>query len=264
VTFDDGLREQVEHAVPVLEAMGIPALFLVNTAPVAEGRISAVHRIHLLRSLLPPREFSARLDRHARAQGVELDLREEGETARHQYRYDPPEVAQLKYLLNFLLPPCSRDRLVQACFDEVFPGQETEISRGLYMGLDQLRMLGSRGLLGTHAHEHLPLGQLPGAQAEELIRLSLEHLEAWTGRRPFALSYPYGGPASCPAELATAAAKLGIDFALTMERAGNASLTRPYHLGRFDCNDLPGGSRPLFEIGTLFERVPEAGWPEAR
>lgn len=264
VTFDDGLREQVENAVPVLEALGIPALFLVNTAPVAEGRVSAVHQIHLLRSSLPPRDFSERLDRHARAQGVELDLAEEGENALHQYRYDPPDVARLKYLLNFLLTPWSRDRLVQACFDEVFPGQEEEISRRLYMGLDLLRLLGSRNLLGTHAHEHLPLGQLPPARAEELIRLSVQHLEAWTGRRPFALSYPYGGPTSCPAELVPTAGRLGIDFALTMERAGNQVLTRPYHLGRFDCNDLPGGSRPLFEIDTLFERVPEAVWPEAR
>lgn len=262
-TFDDGLREQVDNAVPVLEALGIPALFLVNTAPLAEGRVSAVHQIHLLRSSLPPREFSERLDRHARAQGVELDLTAEGENALHQYRYDPPEVARLKYLLNLLLDPDTRDRLVQACFDEVFPGQEEEISRGLYMGLDQLRMLGSRDLLGTHAHEHLPLGQLPPARVEELVRISVEHLEAWTGRRPFALSYPYGGPTSCPAELAATAGKLGIDFALTMERAGNPAFTRPYHLGRFDCNDLPGGSRPLFEIDTLFERVPGAVWPEA-
>ncbi|MFP5284411.1 MAG: polysaccharide deacetylase family protein [Thermoanaerobaculia bacterium] len=264
VTFDDGLREQVENAVPVLEALGIPALFLVNTAPVAEGRVSAVHQIHLLRSSLPPREFSERLDRHARAQGVELDPMAEGENALHQYRYDPPEVARLKYLLNFLLAPDTRERLVQACFDEVFPGQEEEISRSLYMGLDQLRMLGSRDLLGTHAHEHLQLGQLPPARAEELVRISVEHLEAWTGRRPFALSYPYGGPTSCPAGLATVARELGIDFALTMERAGNPVLTRPFHLGRFDCNDLPGGSRPLFEIDTLFERIPEALWPEVR
>ena len=262
VTFDDGLREQVENAMPVLEALGVPALFLVNTAPVAQGRMSAVHQIHLLRSSLPPREFSERLDRHARAQGIELDL-DRAESERHQYCYDPPEVGRLKYLLNFILPPDSRDRLVQACFDEMFPGQEAEISRGLYMGLDQLRMLGSQGLLGTHAHEHLPLGQLPPARAEELVRLSVEHLEAWTGRRPFALSYPYGAPASCPAALAGIAADLGIDFALTMERAGNPGLARPHHLARFDCNDLPGGSRPLFDAGTLFESVPEAVWPEA-
>ncbi|HEX5716431.1 MAG TPA: hypothetical protein VF179_09740, partial [Thermoanaerobaculia bacterium] len=225
VTLDDGLREQVDHALPVLQALGIPALFLVNTVPLAEGRVSVVHQIHLLRSALPPQEFSAWLDRHASAQGLELDLAEGGEDALHQYRYDPPEVSRLKYLLNFLLPVDSRDRLVQACFGEMFPGQEAEISRGLYMGLDQLRTLGSQGLLGTHAHEHLPLGQLAPGRAEDLIRISVQHLEAWTGRRPFALSYPYGGPASCPAGLAAVAAKLGIDFALTMERAGNPDLT---------------------------------------
>lgn len=262
VSFDDGLREQAEHALPVLQALGIPGLFLINTAPIAERRVSAVHQIHLLRSYLSAREFGARLNLHARAQGIELGLAQEGEAARLQYPYDQPEVAQLKYLLNFLLPPSSRDRLVQVCFDELFPGQEGEISHGLYMGFDQLRTLGSEGLLGTHAHEHWPLGQLPLAQAEELVRVSVEHLEAWTGRRPFALSYPYGGAASCPAALARVARELGIDFALTMERAGNTEFSQPYHLGRFDCNDLPGGSQPLFEIDTLFERVPRAVWPK--
>src|SRR5262245_799072 len=37
VTFDDGLREQMEHALPVLNRLGVPAMFFVNTAPIATG-----------------------------------------------------------------------------------------------------------------------------------------------------------------------------------------------------------------------------------
>ena len=267
VTFDDGLREQAEHAWPVLDALGVPALFFVNTAPVAESRVSTVHQIHLLRASLPPAELADLLERGARELGIALDLSAQAsaqasaraERATLQYRYDAPEVARLKYVLNFLLPVDDRDRLVQACFEAAFPGREAEISRGLYMDRGQIREAAGRGWLGTHAHEHLPLGRLCRRRAAELIRLSLDHLEAWTGVRPFALSYPYGGPDACTAEVAAAAAELGLEIAFTMERAGNPDLRRPLHLARFACNDLPGGSTPRFELGAMFAA---AAWRE--
>src|SRR5205823_7871916 len=43
VTFDDGLREQFEHGVPVLRRLGIPAVFFVNTHPIASATVSSVH-----------------------------------------------------------------------------------------------------------------------------------------------------------------------------------------------------------------------------
>src|SRR5205807_2449139 len=33
VTFDDGLREQVDNALPILDRLGIPAVYFVNTCP---------------------------------------------------------------------------------------------------------------------------------------------------------------------------------------------------------------------------------------
>jgi peptidoglycan/xylan/chitin deacetylase (PgdA/CDA1 family) len=257
VTFDDGLREQAEHALPVLRSLDVPALFFVNTAPLAEGRVSTVHQIHLLRAGHPPENVIDLLDRNARELGIALDLDSQAERATLQYRYDPPEVARLKYVLNFLLPVDDRDHLIQACFEEAFPGREAEISRELYMDLDQLKEIA--GLIGTHAHEHLPLGRLPRERAAEQIRTSLELLEAWTGRRPFALSYPYGGPDACTAETGEIARELGLDFCLTMERTGNADLGRPFHLGRFACNDLPGGSSPQFTVESLFGGVLTCG-----
>ena len=58
VTFDDGLREQYEHAVPVLRRLGIPALFFVNTRPIETGTVSSVHKIHQLRSQVRARANS--------------------------------------------------------------------------------------------------------------------------------------------------------------------------------------------------------------
>src|SRR2546423_1570693 len=57
VTFDDGLRCQLDLAVPVLERLGVPAVFFVAGKPLAEGRALAVHKIHALRERLDDREL---------------------------------------------------------------------------------------------------------------------------------------------------------------------------------------------------------------
>jgi hypothetical protein len=45
-----------------------------------------------------------------------------------------------------------------------------------------------------------------------------------------------------------------------MERAGNTNLAHPFHLARFDSNDLPGGSSCKFTIPDFFEAIPAASW----
>jgi peptidoglycan/xylan/chitin deacetylase (PgdA/CDA1 family) len=60
ITFDDGLKEQYDYALPVLDELGIPAIFFVNSSNFFEKKISTVHKIHLLRSILSPDEFCKR------------------------------------------------------------------------------------------------------------------------------------------------------------------------------------------------------------
>ena len=52
-------------------------------------------------------------------------------------------------------------------------------------------------MLGTHGHEHLPLGMLDQVAQRRCVRESVRSLEEWTGVAPFALSYPYGSLPAC-------------------------------------------------------------------
>jgi len=260
ITFDDGLREQYEFAWPVLRRLGIPGIFFVNTAPILQSTISSVHKIHLLRAHVPPGEFLEMLHSYARVQGLDLAVEVDEGKATFHYKYDTPEVAQLKYLLNFLLTPTNRDPLIEACFHDVFRGQEAKMSRHLYLDLPALAELGAHGCLGTHAHEHVPLGLLSPEAAQEHIRGSIQCLDDWGGYRPFALSYPYGSREACSPEVAEMARRAGIELALTMERAGNADLTMPMFLARFDNNDVPGGKASHWTVDNFFEAIPCARW----
>jgi peptidoglycan/xylan/chitin deacetylase (PgdA/CDA1 family) len=264
VTVDDGLREQFDHAWPVLARMGIPAIFYINTAPVVHGRVSTVHKIHLLRSQIEPGLFLQLLRRHAEAAGIYLGHDVDERRALLQYEYDLPAVATLKYLLNLTLTPADKNRLIDRCFDEYFSGDEPAISRALYMDTAQIRTLGQNRLLGVHSHEHLPLGLLPRQQAEEQIRNCVAHLSRWGGYTPYTLSYPFGERDACSIEAGSIASEFGMDFAFTMERALNQDLAHPLHLARFDSNDAPGGKRPYWNANIFFERAPGATWGRTR
>jgi peptidoglycan/xylan/chitin deacetylase (PgdA/CDA1 family) len=260
ITFDDGLREQAELAWPILERKGVPAIFFINTAALAEERVLTVHKVHLLRARVSPPDLAAMLRHHAETRDLRLPPLDAAadRIAREHYGYDDADTARLKYLLNFLLSPDERDRLIEACFEEVFAGDEAAMSRALYFDQTQIRRLGD--CIGSHAHNHLPLGYLSDEQAAMQIEQSLDYLAALTGRRPYALSYPYGSFESAPPRVAALARAAGIEFAFTMERAANAALTRPLHLARFDSNDLPGGKSPAWTANELFDRAPTSNW----
>jgi peptidoglycan/xylan/chitin deacetylase (PgdA/CDA1 family) len=258
ITLDDGLREQYEHAWPVLQRLGIPALFFVNTAPIVEGRILAVHKTHLLRSIVAPAEFLALLRRAAQDTPIECERPVALDSARQLYPYDDDEAASLKYFLNAQLTPQERDTLVEECFAEVFPGKEAAMREELYMSPDHIRAL--EGSIGSHTHAHLALGLIDEDSAEREIELSLSHLTEWLGSRPFAVSYPYGSREICTARVGEMARAAGVDYAFTMERAANRTFASPHHLARIDCNDAPGGKSCPFGPEDLFDALPRPSW----
>ena len=258
ITFDDGLREQYEHAWPVLQRLGIPALFFVNTAPIVEGRILAVHKTHLLRGVVAPKEFLALLRRAAQGTAIEYERPVPLERARCLYPFDCDEAASVKYFLNALLTPQERDTLVEACFAEVFPGKEESLREELYMSPDHIRALGRS--IGSHTHAHLALGLIDEEAAGREIELSLSHLAEWLGSRPFAVSYPYGSREICTTRVGEMTRAAGVDYAFTMERAANRTFASPHHLARIDCNDAPGGKSCPFGPGELFDALPQPSW----
>src|SRR6266513_5653360 len=93
VTFDDGLREQIDHALPILDRLGIPAVFFVTTAPLARHIVNSVHQIHLLRAYTPPAQLRAVLYEETRRQGIAVRVGEPAE-ASVSYPWDSPETAQ--------------------------------------------------------------------------------------------------------------------------------------------------------------------------
>jgi peptidoglycan/xylan/chitin deacetylase (PgdA/CDA1 family) len=231
LTFDDGLRCQFELALPVLQRLSAPAIFFVPGRPIAERRVLEVHKLHALRELLTDEELRARLP----AELPEVSAEE----AQIHYRYDTPEAAQLKFLLNHRLPAGLRRELVDELFAAEFP-DETAIAKELYMDAAQVAALEhEHRAVGAHSYSHQPLATLSNGELEDDISRITQLLEKLTGARPRAFSYPYGTPATVDARTAEAVGAAGYRFAFTMRREVNETLDAPLLLGRLDTNDIP-------------------------
>ena len=243
-TFDDGLRQQYELALPVFERAGCPVVFFVPGRPLGEGRALNVHRIHRLREELGDTQLLALLEPHLDGDSPLGAV--DGAAATAMYRYDTPDAARIKYLLNVALDLARSEDAVAAVFRESF-GDEAPFVEELYMSREQVAELERRELLGAHAYSHLPLARLdPDEQRREFSR-NLAVLEDAAGRRPPLVSYPYGGVDAVDDRVAAAAAAAGLVAGFTMERALNRSLVQPLLLARIDCVDAPGGRRALFD-----------------
>jgi peptidoglycan/xylan/chitin deacetylase (PgdA/CDA1 family) len=234
ITFDDGLKEQFELAKPILEGLGISALFFVNSINHIERTVPLVHQIHLVRSIVSPKVL---LQTFQENYGVLNE--EERVTAQTHYNYDLLESAEIKYALNFKLNQQEQQSFVNSFFHNYF--DEDEVCESLYMEKEHLQILANEGELGSHTHSHLPLGKLD----EELINKEIEttkvFLESITNTEVNTISYPYGNEESCTDSVINISKQQGFLMGFTVKRGVNETTENLLRIKRFDCNDLPGG-----------------------
>ena len=254
ITFDDGLKEQYELAKPILDRKGIPFVCFINTSNFTENKVSLVHKIHFLRSLVSPLELE---DRISELHSVNLN-EEERKKAHIHYNYDPGEVARLKYLLNFKIQISDLKKIIDPLFNEVFT--ESDVAKNLYMDMNQLQNLWNTGSLGSHSHNHDPLGFLEAKEVQNELKMTQDFFEKNFGDRAKMFSYPYGSYEASK-ELSIPLKNAGFKYGFSMERAVNKDYqTNPYLLARYDCNDLPGGKANIFEEDEVFENPTLAKW----
>lgn len=235
ITFDDGLKEQYDYALPILDELEIPAIFFVNSSNLSEKKVSTVHKIHLLRSILSPDEFCKQL---FTSNAVEVSVLD-SDRAKNIYQYDDEKSAILKYVLNFKMNYKAQESVINKIFVQYF--EENDVLENLYMSKESLTALAQRGFLGSHSHHHYPLGLLPLETIKYEILSSKSILEEITNSKIELIAYPFGTKEACTADVAEIAKKVGFKFGFTTTRGNNVGLENPLLLNRFDCNDILGG-----------------------
>lgn len=239
LTFDDGLKDHFTDVLPILAERNIQGLFFVVTSCLEEHRVLSVHKNHFLMAALDFEEYRDGvlncLAELSPETGAEVDMA----AAQRTYRWDTPEVAALKYLLNFRLPEALRDRLLDMLFAQ-YLGDEAEFSRQLYLSWDEAREMQSKGqVIGGHTHTHVPLAKLEDerqrADLEKCAEILHERVKS-QGLWPF--SYPYGKSDTFNPFTIQTLRGLGFACSFSTEVGTNEVKTDPYSIRRIDPKDV--------------------------
>lgn len=254
ITFDDGLKEQYQLAKPIMDEMGIPFIFFINTSNFRERTVSLVHKIHLVRSRLSSEDILQELQSIS-CPGL---TNKEKALANAHYNYDDEQTALLKYLLNFKRSVSQQQELIDPLFDQLF--EEQKVASELYFDEEMLQELNKGNSLGSHSHNHLPLGKLSPEELEQELKHTQQFFQEKFGRRADSISYPYGSFEACTG-ISELIDSHGFKLGFTMERAKNESLKEDsLLLSRFDCNDMPLGKNDLFKTEKPFENTLIRTW----
>lgn len=208
ITFDDGYRNNLEVAAPILRKLGLPATFFV-TSGFVEGRVHPWW--YALRQFLAAARHRA-MPPAVEAVQLEAKLRPLSETERNR---------QLTILCGGPVPPCDAYPLMRP----------EEVARLAALGFD----------VQPHGDGHLSFwGESPDRLAQE-VRDSTAFVRRLTGRTPWGYAYPYG---HAPRPLTAADSLLkpaGLSAGLTTQEGWNTPQEHRWALRRWD---LHGGYTP--------------------
>lgn len=239
ITFDDGLVDHWQAACDVLDPLGVKAAFFVCSRPALEGRALTVHKIHWLRAHTAPAAFAEELFSYLPVERRPNGSESWNASAERMYIYDAPQVARLKFALNFILPSDDIDKVTSQML-AARNIDEREFCRQTYMPDDHLRMLTERGhMIGLHGHSHTPFLRLGEGVFSE-VRQNRDYISQACGDQPRWVSYPNGRDDAIPdaATLEWLFVDLDLRLGFTTLGAWNTGAENKMRLNRINNNEV--------------------------
>lgn len=176
VTFDDGYRDNLEVALPILRKNGVPATVFIATDFLDGGRMWNDTVIEAVR----------------RFQGTELDLQHLG-----LGRWPMTMIEDRLTTIAALLPQLKYRQFETRAWlaDEIANVAGADLPNDLMLTSDQIRVLHREGVeIGAHTRSHPILANLEDEQACEQIVSSKHYLEELLDAPVRLFAYPNGKP----------------------------------------------------------------------
>jgi len=221
VTFDDGYRDNLDLALPILERHGLPATVFVTTGFVDGTRRPAGERLRAAVTALrvcgggagawPERDATDRLVRAALA---ERDVRR--------------CIATLHTHLK-RVPAAHSERVL----DEIERLAGSPPSANRMLDWEAVRCLARRGVeIASHTITHPILSRVSLERAEHELCESKRRLEAEIGQPVSGFAFPNGQAGDFTADHITILQRLGYAYACTAQRGVNRPGSHPFSLRR--------------------------------
>jgi peptidoglycan/xylan/chitin deacetylase (PgdA/CDA1 family) len=216
LTFDDGYRDQLHLAVPMLERLGLPATFFLVPG-LLEGTVQAWW------------EQLAWIFTRATRESVVWEGRTVGLRSPTERRTS--SVAVLEKLKRRDRP--GRDAALEELLDRCAPDGKLE-EQAAFLDWDDARRLARRGFaVASHSLVHSILAEEPGPEQEKDLVTSRRRLQRELDLPVDLLAYPNGRQEDYNRVTVAAAARAGYSHALTTVEGWNRPATDPYEVRRF-------------------------------
>jgi peptidoglycan/xylan/chitin deacetylase (PgdA/CDA1 family) len=179
ITFDDGYRDNVTLALPVLRELGVPALFFICTGFVSDNPLPVWDRISYVFKKAP-------------GDSLALDY---PFAYRVSFTRTPRSFAAERYFcdLSRCLAATDLERFFAHLEARAVAVPVDTLRQGLFATWDEVRLLAESGMtVGAHTLTHPPLAQLSEDRQRHELVASKRLLEERLGRPVSALSYPFG------------------------------------------------------------------------
>jgi peptidoglycan/xylan/chitin deacetylase (PgdA/CDA1 family) len=230
LTFDDGYRDNLETALPILRRLRLPATFYL-----VPGLLD--------RAVRPWWETLAWA--FSRASAAAADWRGRrlaagpGEASRAAMLMVAEEVKRL--------PRAARDAEIDGLIGELRPGGSEEEVAELFLDWDGARRLAAGAAIGSHTAYHAILSEESPDEQERDLLGSRERLERELSVPAATLAYPNGTPRDYDADTLLAARAAGYQGAVTTIDGWNDRATPRLELRRFVMDPArgPGGLKGL-------------------
>jgi peptidoglycan/xylan/chitin deacetylase (PgdA/CDA1 family) len=216
ITFDDGYRDNLTHAAPILHRYGLPATIFLATGLIGTGVTSWFDRLSVALKLTKVETVQA-------PWGETLILRD--------------RVARLAALDRALghLKVFGDDEL-QRALDRLLEALDVPHAmtpKNLMLDWTDVRALRGRGFdIGGHTVSHVILSRVSDERAWAEIRGSSEAIEGNLGSKPKAFAYPNGRPEDYTRSTIDLVRRAGFAWAVTTRFGLNTADTPAYELRR--------------------------------
>lgn len=195
ITFDDGLRSQIEFALPVLERHSLRAFFFVyscvfhGTPVMSEVYSEAAGWMGGMEQLIAAFMSRCPPDRRAPLASRAFAL------YAAQMRTNSPFYTRADLEYRFLRNLPDATEWFDSLMDELLLEQGIDrhaLARSLWMSDADLKRLTDRGhSIGLHSYDHpYAMDRLSHSAQREQYERNLQHIETATGARPDAMSHP--------------------------------------------------------------------------
>jgi len=252
ITLDDGYRDNLRAALPVLKRHSAKGTVYVEAGAVGDRKLSWTHCyfwtvqrkpfewfLERYKALSQDRVTIGKLEAEARAGG---DLR---------YHF--------KRILKYEADVRERDRVCEAILREA-GGDPAAIVGELYLSPEQVAELDRAGIeIGGHTVSHPILKRCTDEQVDREIVDGKRRLESWIGRKLESFAYPWGRLWDFDERAVAVLQREGFVAGLSMDPGTNSQKSNPYMLKRYAVDS--GVSIPdlMAEASGFFDAVRRFG-----